>query len=41
MRRTDVHQHLWPEQLLAQLSRRDRAPFVRKSGRRYRLVLDG
>ncbi len=41
MRRTDVHQHLSPEQLLAELSRRDRAPLVRKSGRRYRLVLDG
>jgi hypothetical protein len=27
--RVDVHQHLWPEPLLAALSRRSRPPLVR------------
>jgi predicted TIM-barrel fold metal-dependent hydrolase len=30
--RTDVHQHLWTEPLIAALERRERLPFVRRSG---------
>ena len=39
MTRTDVHQHLWPDELIGELARRDRPPYVRKSGSRWRLVM--
>jgi hypothetical protein len=41
MDRVDIHQHLWPEQLIDELSRRDRPPFIRKAGARWKLRLDG
>jgi predicted TIM-barrel fold metal-dependent hydrolase len=41
MARVDIHQHLWPEQLIEELSRRDRPPFIRKAGARWRLRIDG
>src|SRR3954447_2806161 len=41
MPRVDVHQHLWPEQLIDQLSRRDRPPYIRKAGARWRLRIEG
>jgi predicted TIM-barrel fold metal-dependent hydrolase len=41
MPRVDIHQHLWPERLIDELSRRDRPPFIRKSGARWKLRLDG
>jgi hypothetical protein len=37
----DIHQHLWPERLIDELSRRDRPPFIRKAGARWKLRLDG
>ncbi|MDX6647215.1 MAG: 6-methylsalicylate decarboxylase [Miltoncostaeaceae bacterium] len=37
----DVHQHLWPEPLLAALARRDEPPFIRRRGRRWVLSLTG
>lgn len=39
--RVDVHQHLWPEGLLAALARRRRPPLLRRDGRRWVLRLDG
>jgi 6-methylsalicylate decarboxylase len=41
MTRVDIHQHLWPERLIDELSRRDRPPFIRKAGARWKLRLDG
>src|SRR4051794_37451205 len=41
MVRVDIHQHLWPEQLISELSRRDRPPHIRRSGTRWKLRLDG
>src|SRR2546430_17520606 len=41
MARVDIHQHLWPEQLIDELSRRDRPPFIRKAGASWKLRLDG
>lgn len=41
MARVDIHQHLWPEQLIDELSRRDRPPFIRKAGARWRLRIEG
>ncbi|MDP2711595.1 MAG: amidohydrolase family protein [Solirubrobacteraceae bacterium] len=41
MTRTDVHQHLWPEALLAALSRRDTPPLIRRSGVRLIVRLPG
>src|SRR4051812_7893946 len=41
MPRVDIHQHLWPERLIDELSRRDRPPFIRKAGARWKLRLDG
>jgi 6-methylsalicylate decarboxylase len=41
MARVDIHQHLWPERLIEQLSRRDRPPLIRKAGARWKLRLDG
>jgi 6-methylsalicylate decarboxylase len=41
MDRVDIHQHLWPEQLIDGLSRRDRPPFIRRAGARWKLRLDG
>jgi 6-methylsalicylate decarboxylase len=41
MPRVDIHQHLWPERLIDELSRRDRPPFIRKTGARWKLRLDG
>src|SRR3954452_2137783 len=41
MARVDIHQHLWPERLIDELSRRDRAPFIRKAGAAWRLRLSG
>src|SRR3954447_2423074 len=41
MARVDIHQHLWPERLIDELSRRDRPPFIRKAGARWKLRLDG
>jgi predicted TIM-barrel fold metal-dependent hydrolase len=41
MPRVDIHQHLWPEQLIDELSRRDRPPFIRKAGARWRLRIEG
>jgi predicted TIM-barrel fold metal-dependent hydrolase len=40
MVRVDIHQHLWPEQLISELSRRDRPPHIRRSGTRWKLRLD-
>ena len=39
--RVDVHQHLWPEPLLAALSRRDRPPLLRRSGAGWMLRIAG
>jgi 6-methylsalicylate decarboxylase len=41
MAHVDIHQHLWPERLIDALSRRDRPPFIRKAGARWKLRLDG
>jgi hypothetical protein len=41
MHRVDIHQHLWPERLIDELSRRDRPPMVRRSGARWKLRLAG
>jgi hypothetical protein len=41
MARVDIHQHLWPERLIDDLSRRDRPPFIRKAGARWRLRIEG
>ena len=41
MARVDIHQHLWPERLIDELSRRDRPPFIRKTGARWRLLIEG
>src|SRR5882672_7146801 len=41
MNRVDIHQHLWPERLIDGLSRRDRPPFIRRAGARWKLRLDG
>ena len=41
MTRVDIHQHLWPERLIDDLSRRDRPPFIRKAGARWRLRIEG
>jgi 6-methylsalicylate decarboxylase len=41
MSRVDIHQHLWPERLIDELSRRDRPPFIRKAGARWKLRVDG
>jgi hypothetical protein len=40
MARVDIHQHLWPERLIGELSRRHRPPFIRKAGARWKLRLD-
>jgi predicted TIM-barrel fold metal-dependent hydrolase len=37
----DIHQHLWPERLIDELSRRDHPPLIRKAGSRWRLRLEG
>jgi predicted TIM-barrel fold metal-dependent hydrolase len=37
----DVHQHLWPEPLLAALARRGAPPFIRRRGADWVLRLDG
>ena len=37
----DVHQHLWPEGVLAVLERRSEAPRARWAGGRWRVELDG
>ncbi len=39
--RLDVHQHLWPEPLLAALSRRSRPPLLRRSGAGWILRIAG
>jgi len=39
--RTDVHQHLWPESLVAALTWRREPPFIRRSGREWVLRLPG
>jgi predicted TIM-barrel fold metal-dependent hydrolase len=41
MARTDLHQHLWPEALIAALARRDRPPMLRRSGPAWRLTIAG
>jgi hypothetical protein len=41
MTRVDVHQHLWPERLIDELSRRHHPPFIRKAGARWRLRIEG
>jgi hypothetical protein len=41
MARVDIHQHLWPERLIDELSRRDRPPFIRKAGARWKLRIEG
>ena len=41
MARVDIHQHLWPERLIDELSRRGRPPFIRKAGARWRLRIEG
>src|SRR3954469_12519757 len=41
MARVDIHQHLWPERLIDELSRRDRPPYIRKAGARWTLRLEG
>src|SRR3954451_13435918 len=41
MPRVDIHQHLWPERLIDELSRRDRPPFIRRAGARWKLRLEG
>ena len=38
---TDVHQHLWPEPLLAALARRSRPPLLRRDGRGWILRIAG
>lgn len=38
---TDVHQHLWPEPLLAALARRRRPPLLRRDGRGWTLRIAG
>jgi predicted TIM-barrel fold metal-dependent hydrolase len=40
MARVDIHQHLWPERLIDELSRRDRPPIIRKAGARWRLRIE-
>ncbi len=40
MPRVDIHQHLWPERLIDELSRRDRPPMVRRAGARWKLRLE-
>lgn len=37
----DVHQHLWPEELVAALSRRTAGPSVRRDGRGWRVRVPG
>ncbi|HTI35055.1 MAG TPA: amidohydrolase family protein [Miltoncostaea sp.] len=37
----DVHQHLWPDPLLAALARRSRTPLIRRSGDGWVLRIDG
>ena len=37
----DVHQHLWPDPLLAALGRRSRTPLIRRSGDGWVLRIDG
>ena len=37
----DLHQHLWPEELLAGLARRSAAPLLRREGADWILELDG
>ena len=39
--RVDVHQHLWPEPLLAALARRSRPPLLRRSAGRWVLRIAG
>jgi 6-methylsalicylate decarboxylase len=41
MSRVDIHQHLWPERLIEELSRRDRPPLLRRAGARWKLRLEG
>jgi 6-methylsalicylate decarboxylase len=41
MARVDIHQHLWPERLIDELSRRDRPPLIRKAGARWKLRVEG
>jgi 6-methylsalicylate decarboxylase len=41
MPRVDIHQHLWPERLIDELSRRERPPFIRRAGARWKLRLEG
>jgi len=41
VRRTDIHQHLWPDALLSSLARRTAAPRLRRDGRRWRLEVAG
>jgi 6-methylsalicylate decarboxylase len=41
MHRVDIHQHLWPEPLIDELARRERPPFIRRAGARWKLRLDG
>src|SRR3954453_7430432 len=41
VRRTDIHQHLWPDALLSSLARRTVAPRLRRDGRGWRLELKG
>jgi 6-methylsalicylate decarboxylase len=41
MPRVDIHQHLWPERLIDELSRRGRRPLIRKAGARWRLRIEG
>ena len=39
--RVDVHQHLWPQELLSELSRRSRSPRLRRAGAGWLLDLPG
>jgi predicted TIM-barrel fold metal-dependent hydrolase len=39
--RIDVHQHLWTEPLVEALARRDRPPFIRRSGHVWELTVPG
>jgi 6-methylsalicylate decarboxylase len=41
MPHVDIHQHLWPERLIDGLSRRDRPPYIRRAGARWKLRLEG
>jgi 6-methylsalicylate decarboxylase len=41
MSRVDIHQHLWPERLIDELSRRDRPPLLRRAGTQWKLRLEG